>query len=163
MTDIAAEAGMGLTALYRYFPNKPSLIRELAVRLLEQDRSGLLQQLMDLDITANELLKLASSSYVQLHRDEPYRLSLRMAIQADSTLLAIDLEDSQNNAQLLAGRISQRTSVPDITTLERFLLMHMTLLNSTIQLMFQLDDEKEAEAVFEAFLTMAQRQLDTVL
>lgn len=163
MTDIASRTDMGLTALYRYFPNKRALLRELAVRLLAQDRSGLLNELLQLDVPVDELLEIASRHYVQLHREERYRLALRTAMQAEAALAAFDLADSRANASRLAARVSELTAVPDMAALERFILLHLTLLDLTVQLMFRLDDEPERAALLAAFVVASRRQFRHLL
>lgn len=163
MTNVAAEAGMGLTALYRYFPNKTSIIRELATRMLDQDKAGLLSEVMALNVSVQDLVTFATRQYVKLHRQEPYRISLRTAIQSDTELLQIDIRDTRESAKILADKICTLADKEASITIERFVLMYLTLLNATIQLMAQTHNPDEAEWFIDRFMSMSILQLHTEL
>lgn len=163
ITEVAAEAGMGLTALYRYFPNKTAVIRQLSVEMLEQDKAGLLSDVMELDVSIDELFTYATEQYVKLHEEEPYRLALRTAIQSDATLLEIDMKDTRANARILAQKMADIAKLKNPEPIEAFVLLYMNLLNATIMLMSKTKDDEEADALLQTLLSMALHQLHTVV
>lgn len=163
ITDVAAEAGMGLTALYRYFPNKTAVIRQLSIEMLEQDKAGLLKDVMELDVSIDELFTYATEQYVKLHEQEPYRLALRTAIQSDASLLEIDMEDTKANAQILAQKMADIAKVKNPEPIMAFVLLYMNLLIATIMLMSKTNDSKEADALLQTLLSMSLHQLHTEL
>jgi len=161
MTDIAERAGMGVTALYRYFPNKQSILRGLALEMLELNRSLLVTPLVESGVPLDELVRDSITAYWHLHRDEPFRLRLRVAVHGDAELSALDLEDSRRNAQLLAGRLAElggSDDVRDPAALEREVFLIISLLDSLMLTAIQLEPV-DAEAMVDQFATMAVTHL----
>ncbi len=165
MTQVAKEAGMGLTALYRYFPNKSSVIYELSAQMLEQDRSGVLIPALEteIEVSVDEFFIETSKLYVKVHLEEPHRIPLRMAIQSDAELLSFDLQDTQDNAEILANKIASLAKVKKLDKLKDFFLLFLNLLASTTLLMAYTNDEKAAGKLLDTFLTMSLREIHSIL
>lgn len=153
ITDIAERAGMGVTALYRYFPNKQAILRELALSVLEHDRNTLVTADATPGVSLDELVHDSVVAYWHRHRDEPYRLRLRAAILADSELSALDLADSRHNATLLARRVADLTETADPATLERKLLLVISLLDGLMHTAALLETQ-EADLLIDDFAAM---------
>lgn len=154
MTEIAERAGMGVTALYRYFPNKAAIIRALAVAVQERDRAALVTPATGSEASPAELIRTNIAAYWRLHRDEPYRLHLRAAILADAELRELDLADTRRNAEILTGYLAAVTDRRDLGAMERQVLLVLSLLDGLIATAAQLD-EREAELLVDDFTTMA--------
>jgi len=153
MTDIAERAGMGVTALYRYFPNKQAILRELALSVFEHDRESLVIADLAPGAPLDELVHDAVLAYWHLHRDEPYRLRLRAAVMADAELSALDLADSRRNATLLARRGSELIGTADTAMLERKVFLAISLLDAVMHTASLLD-AAQADTLIEDFATM---------
>ena len=78
MTEIAERAGMGLGALYRYFPNKQSILRAVTSGAWVQPAGSFVTPLVDSDAPIRELIPTRSPPTGTSHRDEPFRLRLRL-------------------------------------------------------------------------------------
>ncbi|MEM9134502.1 MAG: TetR/AcrR family transcriptional regulator [Actinomycetota bacterium] len=159
MTAIAAEAGLSKAAVYRYFPTKAAVLRELALRVLEEYRTLIADKLAstdDVERAQEELL----AAYVELHRSEPYRVQLRSAIRADPELAHLDLADSRLNAKTLADHLRAADGDAFGPDLELRLLVVIELLESVIRLVSLVDDE-EADAIVASFAEMSRRHVFT--
>jgi AcrR family transcriptional regulator len=154
ITDIATRAGMGVTALYRYYPNKKSILRDLSLEVLEVNRQLLIAPAVESDQALEPLLRESLTAYWHMHRDEPFRLRLRVAIHADAELSALDLADSRHNAQVFAARLTQLGTTVDPSVLERRVLMLISLLDS-LMLTAILMEPPEADLLIDDFATMA--------
>jgi AcrR family transcriptional regulator len=154
MTDIAKRAGMGVTAVYRYFPNKQSILRELSLGVLELNQQMFVAALVDADVAVEALVGDSIRAYWHLHRDEPFRLRLRVAIQGDAELSALDLADSRHNAHVLATRAIELGADGEPAIIERGVFLIISLLDSLMLTAIQLDPT-EAETMVQDFTTMA--------
>ena len=160
MTDIAVKAGMKVTALYRYFPNKPAILRELTLRMFEQDRRNLVTPIIDSNqpIT-DELIREVNKTYWQLHIEEPYRIALHTAIQADPMLSELNLNDASFTAKALTRRILEQESRNDNPEdIERRIILNIFLTNSVVQLASKYSKE-EAVKIIEEFSEMSVKSL----
>lgn len=150
MTDIANQADMQLTALYRYFPNKRAVLRELALATFEDARS-IIDAPRPAELTVEEALDRGIRDYWQRHVDEPFRIQLRALIHADAELAALNLADSKDNAAVIAKRAAELTGRTDVLELERESLLMIELLHSLIRLTAQVP-KAEAELLVAAFV-----------
>jgi len=158
MTDIAERAGMGLPAVYRYFPNKSVVLKELALQTFAHDTETLVSLGPSTDGSAQELLAAGIREYWQRHLDEPFRLQLRLAIHADPELSALDLAESRRNAASIAEVMGRDAGSSDPEQLERRALLLVELLDSLMRLVDRLEPD-EAEAMVAEFIAMTTNTL----
>jgi AcrR family transcriptional regulator len=158
MTDIAERAGMALTAVYRYFPNKRSVVRELALQTFAYDTDTLIAGSAEFDGTPEELIAYGVEEFWRRHIAEPFRLQLRTAIHADTELSALDLAESRRNAHTIAELIARVTGRNDLEILEREALLVVELIDSLMRLLSRVEPD-EAEAIVEEFTAMVVRTL----
>jgi AcrR family transcriptional regulator len=154
MTDIAERAGMGLTALYRYYPNKQSILRDLSLNVLDLNQRMFVAPLVEAGAPIEELVRDTIRAYWHLHRDEPFRLRLRVVIQGDAELSALDLADSRHNAHAFAGLVAQLGLEGDPAEVERGVFLIISLLDSLMLTAIQLTPA-EAETMVDDFTSMA--------
>ncbi|MEM9515867.1 MAG: TetR/AcrR family transcriptional regulator [Actinomycetota bacterium] len=152
MTDIANRSGMGLTALYRYFPNKRSIVRELALRTFD-DAQSLIGAAAEDETELAPMIDRGVRQYWRMHREQPFRGQLRAAIHADAELTALDLDDSRRNAHAMARTTGQLTGRTDLENLERQILLMIELLDSLMRLVVNVD-EAEAEPLVAEFVQL---------
>jgi AcrR family transcriptional regulator len=153
MTDIAEEAGMALTALYRYFPNKRAIIRELALMTLEADAEMNAEMASDTSVSVEERIKAGVLTYCR-HLNDPMRLQIRAAIHADSELSDLDLSDSRRNAATIAAAVDHDGLGIGRLELERRALLLVELFDGVVRLASRVD-EAEAEVALHTFAEMA--------
>lgn len=153
MKDIADEAGMKPTALYRYFPNKQAVLRELTIQMFQEDEERVTKSMLQSSGTPREILREGILQYWRLHQQQPYRVKLNLAIQSDPELWQLSLEDSKNSVSILCEFLANSLPQPDIKLLERRALLNVVLMNSAINLVTGLKDE-EAELMMEEFIEM---------
>lgn len=149
MTDIAAEARMAVTAVYRYFPSKQAIVRELAQRIFEEDTDFLNEFAQGPDLPAEGAVR-AVADYCHRHLHDALRLQVRAAIHADAELAALDLADSRRNASLIAETLEQSGVPIPRAVLERRALILVEILDSVIRLAARVPED-EAEALITEF------------
>lgn len=155
MTDIATHAGMSLTAVYRYFPNKRAVVRELALRVLESNAemtSALVASAGD--ASPHAIIGRGVAHYLREQVRDPARLQIRAAIHADAELSALDLDDSRANAKRIAEALRELGVTEAPATLLRRCLLLVELLDPVVRLAARLDSD-EGDAVIEAFAARA--------
>lgn len=149
---------MALTAVYRYFPNKPSVLRELALRTFALDTETLVDAPSAEGASVQDALTAGVHEFWRRHRAEPFRFQLRAAIHADPELLALDLDQSRRNAHSIAEFVARRTGRTDREALERQALLFVELVDSLMRLVHQTPPE-EATALVDEFTHMMVRVL----
>lgn len=154
LTDIAERAGMALTAVYRYFPNKQSVVRELALQTFAHDTDTMFDVDPGFDGPPEALIAAGIQEFWRRHTAEPFRLQLRAAIHADAELSALDLAESRRNARTIAELIARTTGRTDLAAVERQALLVVELIDSLMRLVVRVDHD-EAEAMVDEFTAMA--------
>lgn len=160
MTGIAEEAGVALPAVYRYFPNKRAVLKELALQTFAHDTGTLLAGEPDSGASAEQLVAAGVEEFWRRHTAEPFRLQLRAAIRADAELSALDLAESRRNAAAIAELLVRVTGRTDLEVVERQALLVVELIDSLMSLASRVAPD-EARALVDEFVAMAVRALDS--
>lgn len=153
MTEIAEAAQMRLPAVYRYFPNKASIIRELANRQLEEAASLNGELSSSGNVSIEDQIRANVKAYCQF-LDDPVRLQIRAAIHSDAELSQIDLEDSRRNAAIIAAAVDHDGLGIGRLELERRALLLVELFDGVVRLASRLD-AADADTVIDTFAEMA--------
>lgn len=155
MTEIASEAGLSKAALYRYFPNRRALVRELAVQEFDRQRRAIVTSADEVASSdPRQMLIDGLRAYCEAHRQEPWRVALRVAIHSDAELSSMDLVDSRQNAALIARLIADRFIGSDVRALTQRTLLVLELLDGVIRLITRVDAD-EAAGMVSQFCDMA--------
>jgi len=151
MTMIAQEAGVSKPAIYRYFKNKQVLIRELAVDNLEYFQK-LIAESAEIDVSEPKALffKLIKM-HCDIYLNEPFRLQLRGAINADPVLAQLDFEDSKVNAKAIANLMYRAYPCASKSELDNRALLITELSDSLIRLYCRTEPEIREE-ILEVFV-----------
>lgn len=158
MKDIADRADMGVPAVYRYFPNKQSIVRELASSLFDSDEQMTLAFAEKGAEREEQSVANSLASYCRHYRSDHARLQIRTAIHADAELSVLDLTDSRRNAAVIAAAVDRpELGIPRLT-LERRALIILELLDGVIRLASRVEIE-EGDAVIDDFAEMASSLL----
>ena len=149
MTDIANAAGLAVPALYRYFPNRQAIVRELAMRSFAADAEFTVTAALESQGAGRDDVEELVVAYCRLRLADPVRLSVRAAVHADSELSRLDLEGSRENASLMADVLDGTIEGVDRATLERRLLIVVETVDSVIRLAAR--SPEDAEAIIAEF------------
>ncbi|MFP4040359.1 MAG: TetR/AcrR family transcriptional regulator [Desulfosudaceae bacterium] len=110
-TKKAAElAGVRIRSVYRYFPNKQSIIFTLAGRIAETE-AGLLKlydQVGEKDTDWEKVLSEMLELFYLAGKEIPGLRAIRAAMQASPELRAIDIQMNQKHAAALSKALGQR-------------------------------------------------------
>ena len=158
MTDIAERSDMGLTALYRYFPNKQAVLHELALRVFASDAEILDWSALPETVSLEEFIANRLTEFWRRNQISPLRQQLRAAIHADAHLSQLDLQASRNDAERAAALVASATGRTDLAELRRQALLLIELAEGLVHLMAR-SPEAEAQAMLEDFSHMASRLL----
>jgi AcrR family transcriptional regulator len=97
-TNLLAErAGIGVQTLYRYFPNKLSVVATLARRLISEWDSWI----ADTDIVS--MGRSGIELFVARLKNQPGGVAIRQAMAASPSLRELDREDNRRLAERFAG------------------------------------------------------------
>ncbi|MGQ7274648.1 TetR family transcriptional regulator [Marinobacter sp. V034] len=97
MSAIARSSSMSLASLYRYFPNKSSIIRAIAEQHVEKLEQVLREQLSEDGPV--EIINTVLDIYYQFYRDEPAYKAIWSGVEAMPELQALDLRELYSNAE----------------------------------------------------------------
>ena len=151
MTGLAERSGVGATAIYRYFPNKDAVLRELALETFSTDAwMSSIPELESGDL--GKFVEQRIKQYWQLYRQEPFRVPLRAAIQSDPELGALDRADTRRVAAEMA-----HTAAPSTRFDREALELRIVLILEEMQAAFRLAahaELPEAERIIETFTEM---------
>jgi AcrR family transcriptional regulator len=160
ITAIAKRAGLSKAAVYRYFPNKATLIRELALRHITESGNFVDTAAADTTTDVRTLIYANFRAYLETYRRQPFRVQLRAAIRADPELAAADLADSRRHARMIADAAAVRGSETTRAELERRALLLLELTDGVVRLVSMVDDD-EANQLLDEFCLMATQHLLT--
>ena len=159
MTDIAERAHMPVTAIYRYFPNKSAVLRELTLRVLSDDVEALVRPLAESARPLRDQIRAVVAEYCRRHLDEPHRMALRAEVFTDAELNAADLADTRRNAAALTEAAIRFTDRNDHEALEREVTLVLVLLDGLVRLVAATEDEGERDALIDDFSALVSARL----
>ncbi|MEM7274167.1 MAG: TetR/AcrR family transcriptional regulator [Actinomycetota bacterium] len=133
MSDIAAASEMSNSALYRYFPTKQAIIKQLAVERYDELRARAAAE-AEPGVDPRQRLLAGLRAYIAEHQADPYLARLRAAVRASPDLSPLDLDDSLANARVITERIREVDPSLADPTLERRVLLVFELLDAIIHL-----------------------------
>jgi AcrR family transcriptional regulator len=107
MSDIAGRAEVPIGSVYQYFPDKPAILRELAMRVMTRVRGQVVELMTGVRDRDDALARidLLLTGYYALFAADPDARDILAATQSDKDLQALDLEDSRANAAIIAGAL----------------------------------------------------------
>lgn len=159
MTQIADLAGMSKASLYRYFPNKQALLIAHAEQSFKQHREEM-QAVMQQGKDPQAMLRDGIEHYCKQHANNRFLLNLRAAIHADPVLSTLDLQDSRENAALLAEFMNQHFPGLDKQLVKTRSLLTMELIDSLARLIARVP-AKEQDSLIDEFVHLFFSDLGT--
>jgi len=152
LQEVADQAGVPIGSLYHYFAGRPALLRALAETHLETLRSDLIRELepfasktadnVNFHRAVKKIITLFEKAYSQ---DPAFRL-VWSASQADATLKQLDLQDTRQNAKIIAGSLECFVPRMKKSNLLSLCILICDSISSAVRLSLALD-EKERRSI----------------
>ena len=120
---LAVRAGIGIQTLYRYFPNKLSVVATLARRLISEWDSWFTDG--DISFSGRDGTHL----FVEMLKNQPGGVAIRQAMAASPALRELDREDSRRLAEQFAAYV---VSLDDTVDYEDAIVSILVAIESTL-------------------------------
>ncbi len=103
MTEIAQRSGVVIGSLYQYFSDKSEIMRALLIRHNEEVDQLVEGPLAGVKTLENfiDAVQATYATYFEMHQHDPLFRSIWSAVQTDSELQALDVEDTLKKAATL--------------------------------------------------------------
>jgi len=160
MSEVAERSGISIGSLYQYFPDKRAIIAALAERYHEISRGCISEELSDVRTIDQfrDAFTALIETYYQLFLDEPAMRDVWSGLQADKTLLDIELANSRENGELVARTLAMLMPEADEAALATKVFLVMSLGESTMRLAISVTPE-EGRLLVEIYKRMALKEL----
>src|SRR3984885_5487537 len=161
MREVARRANLPIASVYHYFPSAAALIRTLVERMLEELRAILAQGVLRAGGTSPEEAEHALVAIIDAAGDfmesRPTLPAVWGAMRGAPELRALDLADTEGNAQILAPAIGALLSRAPAEDVEALALVIIEGVWSALQLGCQLRLEKRpfVRAMLKEFVVAA--------
>ena len=164
MTEVAERAGVPIGSLYQYFPDKPAILRTLAMRVMERVRDGLRQSLQDVQDSRDALSRVDATlaGYYQLFLIEPVTRDIWSATQSDKALQELDIEDSRENARIFLAALKHLVPKQKHERLEAASFLLMQLSGAAVRLAIAVG-RAEGDRQIDEFRRIMRRELESLL
>lgn len=157
MREISKHSGVALASIYQYFPDKNTILQAIMEELFEQVRNTILIHIEDcqnIEELADQLGYSIDSFYVMFTKDPVWAI-LWAGLQANPTLMALDANDSKQNAELISRKVSEilgaENQLEKQTQIKIFdsTLMLVHMIGSTIRLALALGEDDGQRLIAE--------------
>lgn len=164
MSQVATRAGVPIGSVYQYFPDKPAILRELALRIMERVRQGLVEGLVDLESAAAAIDRLDGllAGYHELFLHEPDIRDIWATTQSDKELQLLDIEDSRANGRIIADALEHLVRPRDRARLEAVCLLYAHLAGAAARLAIAIGGD-QGRAAMDEFRRAVRRDLEELL
>ena len=164
MTELAERAGVPIGSLYQYFPDKPAILRTLALAVMERVRGGLAANLMDVAGREDALARVDQllKGYYDLFLDEPVTRDIWSGTQSDKALQELDIEDSRENARLFFDALKHLVPKRDHARFEAASFLLMQLSGAAVRLAIAVE-RKQGDRLMAEYRGMMRRELESLL
>jgi AcrR family transcriptional regulator len=148
MREIAREAKMPIATVYQYFPMKLAIVREMWSRYTSSITAtlteGIQRSLKDGTDRSNELIGIIIDRMSELQAANPAFIEIWSCVAASMELRALNVEDTLNNARLIADFLQQRHPKTALSSLFDRALIAIEMSSSTTRLALCLPEPHRA-------------------
>jgi AcrR family transcriptional regulator len=148
MREIAREAKMPIATVYQYFPMKLAIVREMWRRYTSDITETLAQAIQHAGKNgvdhSNELIGIIIDRMAQLQAANPAFIEIWSSVAASMELRALNVEDTLQNARLIADFLRIRHPSYDATALYDRALIVVEMASSTTRLALCLPEPHRA-------------------
>lgn len=160
---IAERAGVNIATLYRYYPNKFAIVRELAEGLEEERSSASVRALSTLSQTKEwrTPVRAAIEAVAQLRVERPGARAIRRALQSSPALWDLDHEVVVRTAEAIGPFLQDVNPLLDDQQARDIALVVVSTVTSVLDLTN--DTLDQAPRVQKELMLMIERYLDPYL
>ena len=164
MSDVAARAGVPIGSVYQYFPDKPAILRELALRFMDRVHTILADGLADVRDRDDAIARLDAllDGYYRLFLSEPDSRDIWAATQSDKELQQLDIDDSRANAAIIADALRHLVPRRDHARLDAVCLLFAHLAGAAARLALAVG-RAEGDALMAELRSVVRHHLDDLL
>ncbi|MCF8068181.1 MAG: TetR/AcrR family transcriptional regulator [Desulfobacterales bacterium] len=158
---VAEKANLSMRSVYRYFPNKLSIIKALAEQYFERDLQildGRYDSLKNLDINFVEALEVIIVSYYEMVSTDPTYMAIKKAFTGSQELMEYEEQINQKYAIELAKAL--KTRMPKISD-KKLKIISMNIMDVSDTMIYRAhkylhyhNDKKSATEIIEEFKLM---------
>jgi AcrR family transcriptional regulator len=163
MREIAAHARVPVASVYDYFPDKNGILRELMVGYMGKIQSRLAGILLAVE-TLPELFVAIDAmvdAFVAVFREERELPTIWGAVQANTTLRELDVEDGRRIAELLIGRFRHVLPRADPEAVRDACLYAVSTIATTVRIALY-TNPRDGERLIREFKKLMQIRLETL-
>lgn len=164
MREIAKQAGVPISSIYQYFPDKNAILEAIMQGYFDEIRAGLLH-FVDCCKSKESMKRGIIEGVDQFYlafKQEPTLAILWAGLQANPQLKELDAKDSRENAQLITDKlccISSKTNKPEVYN-ATLLLLHTA--GMTVRLALDMETS-QANAFIEEYKILALHRIDAII
>jgi len=152
---ICARANLTPPALYRYFPNKYALLKELGIRLMDVQDQAVFDWIQGGGLVAETIEEAFQKSFdiqMQLNRitrAQPAALWIARAMRAVPMLRQVRIESRERVADAFFAALRVQFTDTSDATLRCAVRLNLELASAAIEMILEEPDAKEVEIVTE--------------
>lgn len=146
---ICRRAGLTPPALYRYFPNKYAILKELGERLMERQNRILISQdwsMKDLEALQDQMADMLAKT-IAVTRQTPAGVWILRALHATPALSDVRLNSHRNVADFLTRQLIQQWPAVDPVHARQSLRLGVEIGYAVIEMVFDEPDLDEAQLI----------------
>ncbi len=152
---ICARANLTPPALYRYFPNKYALLRELGVRLMQVQDKAVFDWVAAGGLVANSMEEALEKDFeitkrvIDITRAQPASLWIARAMRAVPMLREVRIESRNHVAEVLFQAMRPRYRNTSDEALRRAVRLNIELSSAAIEMIMEEPDAQTDEFIRE--------------
>jgi AcrR family transcriptional regulator len=157
--SIAAQAGVPISSVYQYFPDKSAIVRQLMETYRKQFQEMLMSDYQDLHEPEELLLALQHSvdRYLQFFVAEPAYATIWAGVQANPTLRLLDAQDSEEYARFFAQQVTRFLGEERWQEIFGVCLFFVTMTSTVVRLANDADESTRVVLLHELKVMIALR------
>lgn len=164
MREIAKQAGVPISSIYQYFPDKNAILEAIMQGYFDEMREGLAhfaECCRSKDSIKHGISEGVDQFYLAF-KQEPTLAVLWAGLQANPQLKELDAQDSQENAQLITDALCCISDKADREEVYNATLLLLHTAGMTVRLALDME-ASQAIAFIEEYKTLALHRIDAIL
>jgi AcrR family transcriptional regulator len=151
MREIAREAKMPIASVYQYFPMKLAIVREMWTRytsaISETLATGIRRSIQDGKNDPNHLIGMIIDRMAELQASNPAFIEIWSCVAASIELRALNVEDTLQNARLIADALQEMHPESDPIAVYDRALIAIEMASATTRLALALPEPHRARVL----------------
>lgn len=144
MREIARESKMPIASVYQYFPTKLAIVREMWSRytstISKTLEDAIRRSILEGDDRSNELIGFIVDRMAELQASNPAFIEIWSCVAASIELRALNVEDTLQNARLIADFLEKMRPEADASSLFDRALIAIEMSSATTRLALSLPE-----------------------